>query len=110
MLLVLRCEMKKYCIASFYKFVDLPDFENMKFPMLDVMREHHVWGTVILANEGINGSVAAIPEDLEYFYQHLREYSALQDLQFKEAYDDLMPFEKAKVKFRKEIVTLGVPE
>jgi UPF0176 protein len=98
-----------YCVAAFYKFVPLPDFETLKFPLLDVMRAHNVWGTVILASEGINGTVAGYREDLTFFYEHLQKDPRLADLSFKKANSDFMPFEKAKVKFRKEIVTLGVP-
>jgi len=100
--------MKEYVIASFYKFVPLHDFESMKEPLLKVMKAHNLLGTVILAHEGINGSVAGKPGDILFFYTHLYNDVRLRDLRFKETYDDLMPFEKAKVKFRKEIVTLGV--
>lgn len=100
--------MKNFLIASFYKFVPLHDFEEMKVPLLTVMREHQLLGTIILAKEGINGSFAGKPEDVLMLYAYLRMDPRLNDLFFRERYDDLMPFEKAKVKFRKEIVTLGV--
>ncbi len=100
--------MKEYVIASFYKFVPLHDYEDMKVPLLAAMKEHHIWGTIILAHEGINGSFAGKPHEVSSLYNYLRLDDRLSDLNFKETYDDLMPFEKAKVKFRKEIVTLGV--
>ena len=100
--------MKEYVIASFYKFVALDDYETMKVPMLAVMKEHNLWGTIILAHEGINGSFAGKSNEMSFLYDHLRSDPRLSDLHFKETYNDLMPFEKAKVKFRKEIVTLGV--
>ena len=100
--------MKKYIIASFYKFVPLDDFESMKIPLLAAMKEHNIWGTIILAHEGVNGSFAGTPVEVASLYNYLRQDPRLSDLYFKETYDDLMPFEKAKVKFRKEIVTLGV--
>ena len=101
--------MKKYIIASFYKFVPLHDFETMKVPLLAAMKAHNIWGTIILAHEGVNGSFAGSPEEVAALSDYLRQDPRLSDLYFKETYDDLMPFEKAKVKFRKEIVTLGVP-
>ena len=100
--------MKEYVIASFYKFVTLPDFEALKPPLLDFMRAHNLMGTIILAHEGINGSFAGKPEEVLFLYDYLRTDVRFADLFFKETYDDLMPFEKAKVKLRKEIVTLGV--
>jgi UPF0176 protein len=101
--------MKTYVIAAFYKFVSLEDYESLKEPLLAMMRANNLWGTILLAHEGINGSVAGKPEEISALYEFLHQIPALADLTFKETYDDLMPFEKAKVKFRKEIVTLGVP-
>ncbi len=101
--------MKKFCIASFYKFVPLTDYEDIKFPLLNFMQANSILGTIILAHEGINGSFAASYDDVRKLYAYLRADQRFADLHFKEAFDDLMPFEKAKVKFRKEIVTLGVP-
>ena len=101
-------KMKNYVIASFYKFVSLDDFEDMRSPLLAIMKAHDLLGTIILAHEGINGSFAGKPEDVLFVYEHLRLDPRLSDLFFKETYDDMMPFEKAKVKFRKEIVTLGI--
>jgi UPF0176 protein len=100
--------MKEYVIASFYKFIPLDGYEDMKVPLLAAMKEHNIWGTIILAQEGINGSFAGKPDEVTKLYDYLRRDPRLADLYFKETYDDLMPFEKAKVKFRKEIVTLGV--
>lgn len=101
--------MKQYVIASFYKFVPLEDYESLKVPLLAAMKAHHILGTIILAAEGINGGAAGKPQDMQEIYAYLKTDPRFSDLHFKETYDDLMPFEKAKVKFRKEIVTLGVP-
>jgi UPF0176 protein len=101
--------MKKYIIASFYKFVPLNDFEDMKVPLLAAMKEYDILGTILLAHEGINGSFAGTPDNVNSLYNYLRREPRFADLYFRERQDDLMPFEKAKVKFRKEIVTLGVP-
>ncbi len=100
--------MKEYIIAAFYKFVPLHNHEEMKVPLLAAMQEHRIWGTIILAQEGINGGFAGKPDDVASLYAYLRLDPRLSDLCFKETYNDLMPFEKAKVKFRKEIVTLGI--
>lgn len=100
--------MKEYVIASFYKFVSLPNYESLKAPLLEMMQAHHLLGTIILAAEGVNGSVAGRPEDIVFLYAHFAHDKRLAGIIFKETYDDLMPFEKAKVKFRNEIVTLGI--
>ncbi|CEG58897.1 oxygen-dependent tRNA uridine(34) hydroxylase TrhO [Legionella fallonii] len=102
--------MKNIVIASFYKFVSLADFEMLREPMLEKMHETNIKGTVILAKEGINGSFAGTREDMDTYYQYLHQDSRLADLRFKETFDEENPFSKAKVKLRKEIVTMGIKE
>jgi UPF0176 protein len=97
-------------IASFYKFVSLDDYETLREPMLGSMHETNIKGTIILAKEGINGSFAGTREKMELFYQLLRKDVRLTDLHFKETFDKENPFAKAKVKLRKEIVTMGIKE
>lgn len=100
--------MKEIIIASFYKFVALGDFETLREPLLEKMRALNLRGTIILALEGINGGFAGKREEMDIFYQYIRNDSRFSDLKFKETYDDQNPFDKAKVKLRKEIVTMGV--
>lgn len=101
--------MKNYTIVSFYKFVPLDDYESLKEPILVAMKAHHILGTILLAHEGINGGFAGTAENVQAFYKELRHDPRFADLVFKETYNDMMPYEKSKVKLRKEIVTLGVP-
>jgi len=82
----------------------------MREPMLDKMRDINIKGTIILASEGINGGFAGTREQMDFFYAYIRSDSRLADLRFKETFDEKNPFEKAKVKLRKEIVTMGVKE
>lgn len=99
--------MNKVLIASFYKFVPLDDFESLQLPLVTKMRQTNIKGTIILAKEGINGSVAGSYENVQAYYQILRQDLRFADLHFKETFDDVIPFAKAKVKLRKEIVTMG---
>ena len=100
--------MNSYVIATFYKFAPLNSYELMREPLLKIMRDNNVKGTIILASEGVNGSFCGKKEELLPLINHLRDYPNLHDLVFKETYDEFNPFDKAKVKLRKEIVTLGV--
>lgn len=100
--------MNSYIIATFYKFVSLENFELMREPILHTMKTNHVKGTIILATEGINGSFCGLRSEITPLIDHLNSYPGLEDLVFKETYDDFNPFDKAKVKLRKEIVTIGV--
>lgn len=100
--------MKPYLIVAFYKFTPLADFELMREPILAAMQQYQIKGTVILADEGVNGGFAGLKEDVLAFISYLRSYAPFQDLEFKESYDEQNPFDKSKVKLRKEIVSLGV--
>ncbi|KTC84996.1 rhodanese-related sulfurtransferase [Legionella brunensis] len=98
----------RYVVAAFYKFTPFPDFELMKEPLLALMKQKEIKGTIILASEGINGTVCGESENLSFFMNHLQEYAGLSDLTFKISYSGHNPFDKSKVKLRKEIVTLGI--
>lgn len=100
--------MKTIIIASFYKFVQLNDFEVLKKPILAKMHELGIKGTIILAQEGINGSFAGTRAQMSDFYEFLQNDARFADLKFKETLDDNNPFDKSKVKLRNEIVTMGV--
>lgn len=100
--------MKPYVIVTFYEFASLNDYELMREPILQSMKENNVKGTIILASEGINGSFCGLKDEILPLMSHLRNYPNLQGLVFRETYNDFNPFAKAKVKLRKEIVTLGV--
>lgn len=102
--------MKDTIIASFYKFVPLEDFESLRAPILTKMHEVGIKGTIILAQEGINGSFAGLREQISVFYSFLREDVRFADIRFKETFDHQNPFDKSKVKLRKEVVTMGVPQ
>src|SRR5688500_9461479 len=96
-----------FVIASFYKFVSLDDYETMREPFLAKMHELGIKGTIILASEGINGSFSGAREQMDNYYCYIHQDPRLADLNFKETVDTKNPFDKAKVKLRKEIVTIG---
>ena len=100
--------MTKYTIASFYKFIPLVDHIDLKPKILAAMHTYNILGTLILAHEGINCGMAGTAADMQQFYAYLRQDPRFADLRFKETYNDMMPYEKSKVKLRKEIVTIGV--
>ncbi|MGL5742711.1 MAG: rhodanese-related sulfurtransferase [Legionella sp.] len=100
--------MKEIIIAAFYKFVSIENFETLREPLLEKMHELNIKGTIILAAEGINGSFGGARAQMDLFYQLIRQDERFADLNFKETSDSENPFEKSKVKLRKEIVTMGI--
>ncbi len=95
-------------VSALYKFVTLENFEAIRQPLLDVMLENEVKGTLLLAQEGINGTVAGSREAIDTVLNWLKQDKRLADLVHKESYDESMPFYRTKVKLKKEIVTMGV--
>jgi UPF0176 protein len=101
--------MSTYLVAALYKFVHLADFVAMREPLQAVCDQHGVKGTLLLAEEGINGTIAGTPEGIRAVLQYLRNDSRLANLEHKESWADDMPFYRMKVKLKREIVTMGVP-
>ncbi len=104
--------MPKYLTAALYKFVSLPNYKHLQAPMLDACQQQHIKGTLLLAEEGINGTIAGLPDDIHQILNFLRTNPLFEnkfsDLEHKESYADEHPFYRMKVKLKKEIVTLGV--
>ena len=101
--------MPAYLTAAFYKFVNLPDAEQLKPPLLACCEHHGVKGLILLATEGINSTIAGPAEGVQAVLAYLRQDPRLADLQHKEAWSQRAPFYRMKVRIKKEIVTLGVP-
>lgn len=104
--------MSKYLTAALYKFVSLPNYRALQAPVLEACKTHHIKGTLLLAEEGINGTIAGLPDDIHHLLNFLRAdplfENKLSDLEHKESFADEHPFYRMKVKLKKEIVTLGV--
>lgn len=95
--------------AAFYKFVELKDFRALREPLLAFCESQNVKGTILLAEEGVNGTIAGAPDNVRAVLVYLRRDPRLADLEHKESYAKEMPFYRMKVKLKREIVTLGVP-
>ena len=102
-----------YLTTAMYHFVSLPRFEMLREPLLNFCLSREIKGTLLLANEGINGTLAgpekSILELLHYLKTDPIFESNFQSLAHKESWSDKHPFYRMKVKLKKEIVTLGVP-
>jgi len=105
--------MPKYLTAALYKFVSLPNFKDLQPAILEACKANQIKGTLLLAEEGINGTIAGLPDDIHNILNYLRTDPLFEgkfaDLEHKESYADEHPFYRMKVKLKKEIVTLGVP-
>ncbi|QMS89258.1 rhodanese-related sulfurtransferase [Nostoc edaphicum CCNP1411] len=97
-------------VAALYKFVKLPDFAEKRAPLLSYCQAQDVKGTILLAQEGINGTIAGSRQSIDSVLWFLRSDPRLADLESKESYAETPPFERMKVRLKPEIVTLGLPE
>ena len=100
--------MTQYVVCAMYKFVALDNFETLRQPLLTLMEELNVKGTLLLASEGVNGTVSGTQESIDNLLAWLNQDSRLDPISFKLSYDTQQPFHRTKVKLKKEIVTLGV--
>jgi UPF0176 protein len=100
--------MESVVVAALYKFVTLEDYHEFREPLLDACITAGVRGTLLLAREGINGTIAGNKEGVDHVIAYLRSDSRLADLEYKESCDDHVPFYRMKVKLKEEIVTMGV--
>lgn len=95
-------------ITTFYKFAK-PDegIHLFKEKLETLCKENDILGTVLIAEEGINGTVSGLPGNIESFYSFINAYEELRDITFKESYYKAKPFNKLKVRIKKEIVSSG---
>lgn len=95
-------------VSALYHFATLEDYQELRQPLYDFMLSNEIRGTLLLAKEGINGTVAGTQSSIDKLHAWLRTDERLKDLRSKESFDDVMPFYRTCVKLKKEIVTMGV--
>lgn len=100
--------MSKITVAALYHFVILDNYEEMKDVLHQKMIELEVKGTLLLAKEGINGTVAGTQSSVDQLLDWIKSDTRLATLRYKFSYDEEMPFYRTRVKLKKEIVTMGV--
>ena len=103
--------MNQLVVAALYQFVELSDYRTIRAPLLDTCMSHGLRGTLLLAEEGINGTIAGTREGIDAVKQWLDADGRFDRLEYKESLMDAegVPFYRMKVKLKKEIVTMDVP-
>lgn len=100
--------MQKITVAALYKFADFKNFIEYQAPLKSLCEENKILGTLLLAHEGINGTVAGPDHGIDALMTYLQSIPEFKDIEFKKSYADDYPFYRLKVRLKKEIVTLGV--
>lgn len=103
--------MSQLVVAALYQFVELPDYRKLRPALLDICSSNGTRGTLLLAEEGINGTIAGTREGIDAVRAWLDLDERFNRLEYKESLIDAnrIPFHRMKVKLKKEIVTLGLP-
>jgi UPF0176 protein len=99
---------QKITICALYKFVRLDNHKALREPLSNKMASVEVRGTLLLAAEGINGTIAGPQAGIDIVLAFLDEQPGLDNISHKESYSDENPFHRTKVKLKQEIVTMGV--
>ncbi len=98
------------CVAAFYRFAPLPHVEQMREPLQRLCDAQGVRGTVLLAGEGVNGTIAGPAAGIERIVGHVRQWPGCADLSPRYASAATTPFHRMKVRLKREIVTMGEPQ
>ncbi|WP_339048292.1 rhodanese-related sulfurtransferase [Candidatus Mesenet endosymbiont of Phosphuga atrata] len=100
----------KFVIATFYRFVELSNYYDMKNRLADFCKNIGLKGTILLAEEGINSTISGTKSAIDDFFRFLDLDDRLCNLKWQKTYSNFQPFSKMKVRLKKEIVTLGVSD
>jgi len=95
-----------YCVTALYHFTRLADYEELKIPLQDMCEMLGIKGTLLLAHEGINGTIAGTDNAIEQLLAFLKADPRLKSLEHKESRTDKMPFYRMKTRLKREIVTM----
>ncbi len=99
-----------YIVAALYHFTAFADPAAIRGPLLAVAEENAIRGTLLLAREGINGTIAGSRAGIDAILSHIRSLPGCADLEWKESTASSAPFPRLKVRLKREIVTMGKPD
>ncbi|MFT5287260.1 MAG: UPF0176 protein [Planctomycetota bacterium] len=96
-------------VAAFYKFAAFPDYREWQTPLLELCEREGLHGTLLLAPEGLNGTIAGCKAGISALHEFLRRDERFSEFDCKWSTAATPPFARMKVRLKKEIVTMGVP-
>ncbi len=100
---------KPIVLAALYRFTPMDDWQTLRPIYKNKMLDLGIKGTILLASEGVNGTVSGTREAMDTFISFLKSDPRLAELEVKESYFDAHPFQRTKVKLKKELISLGEP-
>ena len=97
-------------VAALYRFARFEAPAALRAPLLEACAAAGIKGTVLLAREGVNGTIAGSADGIEQVLRHIRQLPGCDDLDVKYSSAETMPFGRLKVRLKREIVTMGLPD
>ncbi|OIP71873.1 MAG: hypothetical protein AUK48_11980 [Oscillatoriales cyanobacterium CG2_30_44_21] len=97
-----------FVVATFYHFANLNDYAALRSPITEFGQSHDIKGVILLAPEGINATVVGDRNGIDALLNYLRSDPRLQNLEHKETYCDVIPYQKLRVRLKKELVKFGI--
>jgi UPF0176 protein len=98
-----------FTVAALYQFAPFDDPAALRQPLLNLCEKQGICGTILLAGEGINGTIAGSAKGIAAVIAHVRAIAGCADLDVKYSHAAAQPFQRMKVRLKREIVTLKVP-
>ncbi|MES2663563.1 MAG: rhodanese-related sulfurtransferase, partial [Pseudomonadota bacterium] len=105
---VMTDALPSFTVLALYRFVDFERFESFQIPLLDFCKKHGLKGTLLIAKEGLNGTIAGSSDSIAEFLNFLRQQPEFVDIDGQYSHCEKPPFLRMKVKLKQEIVSLGV--
>ena len=93
-------------IISFYKFLTLNHLEDIRAELLNVCQSHQICGSILIAPEGINGTISGQSEDIAAVVDYFQKSSLFSPMEFKKSLHETKPFRRMLVRIKKEIITM----
>ena len=100
----------KILVATFYKFFKVDDLVALQDQLYAICNKNNVMGTILIANEGVNGTISAKPREIEKTLISIQKDDRFSEIEIKYSSTNKQPFHKMRVRLKKEIVTIGLPE
>ncbi len=97
-------------VAALYKFLEIDDLLSLKSNLYEICEKNNIMGTILIANEGINGTISGKTNEINQTISLLKSDKRFANIEIKYSSTDKQPFHRMKVRLKKEIVTIGLPE
>lgn len=96
-------------VSTFYNFTAFDNLKEIREPLLIFCKKNKIKGSILIAFEGINGTIAGNPHEIEIVLKYIKSLPGCNSIKSKNSYTSTMPFNRMKVRIKKEIVKMGQP-